>query len=302
MDAEIIGLIAIRSEARPLLNSIDVTMSAEHIQARFHQGHLAGQPVVLAEVGPGKVQTAAVTQHLIDHYRTGLMVSCGSAGALSPALQIGDVILAKRITMHDVGLYANNRFQHLGFYDYTHPDGLHFHRALVVDPALLATARQAAAALNWPRTPPAIHIGGLASGDQVMADNVKKQWLYNTFDALAIDMESGAMAQVASLNQVPWLAIRAISDNADATLDFGQLDFISYSDAPGGRYSQLQKAARVIVNMAQKPSRLTSALKFRQAMRRAAENAARVTIATIATKKLPVGGGGVPPSVSFPIE
>jgi adenosylhomocysteine nucleosidase len=277
-----IGLIAVRGEANPLLKLIDIETKTEQSQAQLCQGQLAGRPVILAEVGPGKVPTAAITQHLIDRYNVDLMVSCGSAGALAQGLQVGDVVLAEKITPHDFGLYLSSGFQHLGIYDTAHPGGLHYHRALTADSTLLATARQAALAITWPKTSPTIETGGLVSGDQVIADGAKKKWLRDTFNALAVDMESGAMAQVAFLNDIPWLAVRAISDSADSAIDFGQLNLISYSDEPGHTLARLQRTVSKVTTLAKKPAHLKAALKIRQGLQRASANAARVTAAIIA--------------------
>lgn len=276
-----IGLIAIRGEADALLKSIDVETTTQHLQARFHRGHLAKHPVVVAEVSPGKVQTAAATQHLIDVYDVELMVNCGSAGALAPQLQVGDVILADALTLHDFGLYAKGDFQHLGFFDHDHPDGLHYRRMLTADPTLLSTAQQAALNIKWAGSAPKIHTGRLVSGDQVISDDTKKQWLHHTFNALAVDMESGAMAQVAFLNNIPWLAIRAVSDNADSTVDFGQRDLITYTDESGTTLTKLKKSAWLVGAAARNPGMVKSALNFRQAIRQAAANAATVILAII---------------------
>jgi adenosylhomocysteine nucleosidase len=277
-----IGLVAVWGEATALLKSINVEMTTQHLQARFHRGHLAGRPVVLAEVGPGKIYTAAATQRLIDQYQVRLLVSCGSAGALSPALRVGDVILADRVTLHDFGLYTENNFQHLGFYDHTRPDGLHFHRALTTDATLLAVAQQAAYRVAWSKTPPKIETGCLTSGDQVIADDAKKQWLRDTFQAVAVDMESGAVAQVALLNGISWLAVRAVSDLADSTVDIGLMDFITYSDEPGSTQVRLRKTVHKVAAILQTPNRFKKALKFRQSIQHAAANAATVTRAIIA--------------------
>jgi adenosylhomocysteine nucleosidase len=280
-----IGLIAIRNEADALLKFITVEATTEHFQTRFHRGHLAGRPVVLAEVSPGKVQTAAATQHLIDGHGVDMMLSCGSAGALAPQLQVGDIVLADALTLHDFGLYAKGDFQHLGFFDHNHPDGLHYRRMLPVDPSLLAAAQQAAHATQWPEPAPAIRTGCLVSGDQVIADATKKQWLHDTFNALAVDMESGAMAQVAVLNNIPWLAVRAVSDSADSTVDLGQQDFITYTDESATPLTRLKKstrtAGRIIGTAARNPGVVKSALNFRQAIKQAAANAATVTVTII---------------------
>lgn len=276
-----IGLIAVRGEATPLLKFISVEATIEQIQTRFHQGNLAGRPVVLAEVGPGKVQTAAVTQHLIDRYGAGLMMSCGSAGALSPQLQLNDVVLAEKVTVHDAGMHLNNGFQYLGIYDNSRPDGFHYHRSLSANPTLLRIAQQAATAITWPKTRPQIKIGGLISGDQVIAAKNKKDWLRDTFNALVVDMESGAMAQVAFLNNIPWLAIRAVSDRADSTIDFDLPSLITYSDEPDNMLARVQQTRRKVTAIAKKPTHLRTMLKIRQRIRQAAANAAQVTAAII---------------------
>ena len=197
-----IGLIAIRGEADALLKAITIETTTAHLQARFHRGHLAGKSVVLAIVSPGKVQTAAATQHLIDVYKIELIISCGSAGALAPQLQVGDIVLADTLTLHDFGLYAKGDFQHLGFVDPHHSDGLHYRRMLQVDSALLAAVQQATFNIEWPNPTPKILTGYLVTGDQMVADETKKQWLHHTFNALAVDMESGAMAQIALLQKI----------------------------------------------------------------------------------------------------
>jgi adenosylhomocysteine nucleosidase len=277
-----IGLIAVRNEAKPLLQEMQVETTRHHLHAQFYQGHLAGCSVILAQVAPGKVQAAAATQHLIDRYGVKLMASCGSAGGLSPQVQVGDVILVDRVVLHDFGLHTEAGFQHLGCPDPNYPDGRHYQRALRVDPQLVATIQQTAGFIEWPSLPPNIITGCLASGDQVIAVAAKKQWLYQTFAAVAVDMETGAMAQVAALNQVPWLAVRALSDKADAALDVGQLNFITFSDEPTGTIKELQKTAQNALHMAQKPGQVKALFNLRQAIQQAAANAATATTAIIA--------------------
>jgi len=262
-----IGLIAVRGEAKPLLKFIQVKTTIEYLQARFHLGTLSGHDIILAEVGPGKVQTAVATQYLVDHYQVSLVMSCGSAGALDPQLQAGDVIVADKVVLHDAGIHATKGFRYLGIYDNAHPDGLHYHRYLTADPTLLAAARQAA---------PSIKIGCLASGDQVIASESKKRWLAETFKAIAVEMESGAMAQVAFLNNIPWLAIRGISDQADSTLDFGLENMITYSDEPSSLPGKIRQSTGKVAQLAKQPSRVIDLLQIRQAIKLAAYNAAQV--------------------------
>ena len=271
-----IGLIAVWGEAKPLLKFIDVRTSVEKIQGRFHIGTLSGRDIVLAEVGVGKVQTAAVTQHLIDHYNIDLVMSCGSAGALDPQLQVGDVVLVDKVVVYDAGIHSNKGFRHTGIYDNTQPDGLHYHRYLAADRELLTTAQQAASSVEWPKAAPSVKTGYLASGDQVIASESKKHWLAESFDGIAVEMETGAMAQIAFLNNIPWLAIRGISDQADSTLDFGLENMITYSDEPSSLPDKIRQTTGKAANLAKQPSQVKALLKLRQGVKLAAHNAAQV--------------------------
>jgi nucleoside phosphorylase len=186
--------------------------------------------------------------------------------------------VADSVVVHDFGIHTEGGFQHLGFYNHHRPDGLHYLRALPANSELLAATHQSVKNIKWSPPSPQIHTGCLASGDQIIADNDKKQWLQHTFNALAVDMESAAMAQVAQLNEIPWLAVRAISDQADSTLDIDLSNFITVSDEP----EQSQSTLRKVITLAKKPGQIKTAFQIRRAVQRAAAHAAQAT-ATIVT-------------------
>jgi adenosylhomocysteine nucleosidase len=75
---------------------------------------------------------------------------------------------------------------------------------------------------------PEIHcyVGRVLSGDQFISDNVTKHRLIETFQGYCAEMEGAAMAQVAFLNEIPFLIIRAISDQADdeATISYEEFE------------------------------------------------------------------------------
>ena len=67
--------------------------------------------------------------------------------------------------------------------------------------------------------------GVFACGDQFVADKEKARKIVDNFDAIACDMESGAIGQVAYLAGVPYVAVRIISDGANegAPISFSEL-------------------------------------------------------------------------------
>ena len=66
------------------------------------------------------------------------------------------------------------------------------------------------------------HIGRIVSGDQFVADSKAESTIQNAFGGLCTEMEGATIAQVAYLNDVPFVIVRAISDKADgsAGIDF----------------------------------------------------------------------------------
>ena len=62
-----------------------------------------------------------------------------------------------------------------------------------------------------------VHKGVIATGDTFVSSSEKKRELLELFNATAVEMEGGAIAQTANKNGVPCMIIRAISDLADGS-------------------------------------------------------------------------------------
>ncbi|HET9753750.1 MAG TPA: hypothetical protein VFP52_12340, partial [Myxococcales bacterium] len=104
------------------------------------------------------------------------VVSCGFAGALSPSLRAGDLLVATAVRA---------------------PDGERLQA-----PELPASRALAQAAR-----------GEIACADRVLATPEEKRAL-GAGGALAVDLESAQVARAAAEAGVPWLAVRAIVDDA----------------------------------------------------------------------------------------
>lgn len=273
-----IGLLAVYGETSHVRALITDQVIHHSVQTRFYHGRLFGQPVILAETGQGKVNAAAAAQYMIDRLNILLLICFGSAGAVASHLAIGDVVVANRVVPHDNGWYTQDTFQHLGIYNGAIPDGRHYRRDWPGSASLIRIAQAAANSITWPNSPPQIFTGTLASGDQVVASAEKKQWLLTTFNALAVDMESAAVAQIASLNDVPWLAIRAVSDKADASININISQLITYDETPP---SKTETARQMMATLLKDPDQLKALHRLRQGIRLAAEHATLVTIAIV---------------------
>lgn len=206
----------------------------------FDRGRLDGHEVVLAEAGIGKVNTAVVATLLASRFDVDLLAFSGVAGGLDPDLAIGDLVIAERAIQHDCGVIEDDGLKpyqagHVPFFNPTERMGYE------AEPALLGRIRAALDGLTFP--PLAAEAGGtgkeakiaygtILAGDQYIHSEVTRERLHRTFDAKAVAMEGGAMAQVAERFGLPWLEIRALSDLAGASSRF---DFSRFVDAVAER-------------------------------------------------------------------
>ena len=177
---------------------------------KFHTGTLYGKSVVIARCGVGKVFASMCATAMIIKYSPSLIVNTGVGGALSPELSCADIVVATRLVQHDMD--TSPLGDPVGMISGINKVGLPASASLCEEIA------QAAASLGIPYAK-----GVIASGDQFIADKAKKEWIRDTFDAIACEMEGAAIGQVCYANGIDFAILRAISDNADEAA--GALDY-----------------------------------------------------------------------------
>jgi len=222
-----IGLVAVHRELQPLLEVLEQRSEERHAEVILRTGLVGRQLVAVAEVLIGPVNAALGAQALVLRHGVVALVSFGSAGALERQLSIGDLVIASRVMVHDAGFFYGHEFDPSGVMGRDRQGRIGYRRAFEADDAWLARAQGAAQRLGIQP----LCLGTVVTGNQVIFSTERKRWLRQTFDALAVDMESAAVAQVAVAYGLPWLAVRAISDTASEewNLDYGRLR--TYLDA-----------------------------------------------------------------------
>lgn len=211
-----IGIIgAMEVEIEKLREQMENVVAGTRGGMTFFQGTLLGQPVVLVRSGIGKVNAAACTQILFDCYGVELVMNTGIAGSLRNEINIGDIVVATDALQHDVEAvafgYAPGVIPQMECSAFPADEKLRELAVLVCREALPDIG---------------IHCGRVLSGDQFIASREKKEQLVELFSGYCTEMEGAAIAQVAYLNKVPYMIIRAISDKADdsAQMDYGEFE------------------------------------------------------------------------------
>ncbi|MBI5395459.1 MAG: 5'-methylthioadenosine/adenosylhomocysteine nucleosidase [Verrucomicrobia bacterium] len=210
----------------------------------FITGTLAGRKVVLACSGSGKVHAAMTTTLLLDHFKPAEVLFTGVAGAINPALDRGDIVVAEKIAQHDFGDLTTQGFEPKG--PGRAPNGRRPPLFIASPKPLLELAGKAGKGLTFEKVPtatgehvPAIHHGVIVTGDVFVSSPAKKAELRKQFNADAVEMEGGAVAQICWHQQVPCLVIRSMSDKADAS---AALDFVSFAEVAAQNSAKLTMA------------------------------------------------------------
>ena len=190
-------LCASDTELSPFLPHLKREWSRERAMLTFYGGELCGRKAVMVYSGVCKVNAAVAAQLLIDAFGAEILLNAGTAGGMAEQVRLFDTVVSEEIAYHDVAGDILTEF---------HPwmKSVYF----PADPALLAAARKCAASLDQP-----VLFGRTVTGEQFIAEENRAE-INRRFSPLATDMESGAAAHVCYVNQIPFLAVRSISDTA----------------------------------------------------------------------------------------
>ena len=236
-----IGLMsAMHEELALLLDAMPDEHRVSVAGRDFWQGHWQGRPVVAVLSRIGKVAAATTATALIERFGVDRIVFTGVAGGIGTGVQVGDVVLAEGFVQHDmdasplfprheVPLYGRSRF----VTDTALSRGLAqaAQQVLAQVHTHVGEAAVAAFGLNAPR----LHTGLIASGDRFVSTTAECRALQQALpEALAVEMEGAAVAQVCADYGVPFAALRTISDRAD---DDAHADFSRFIREVASRYS-----------------------------------------------------------------
>lgn len=228
-----LGVIgAMELEVEALRAALVGARSTQRASMTFYEGALRGLPCVVVRCGIGKVNAALCVQLLRDLFGVTHVLNTGVAGSLSAQLDIGDIVVSSDAAYHDVDVTA------LGYPAGQMPG---MPAAFPADADLIARAQAACAAVAAD-----VHAqtGRVVSGDQFVAQGARKDVLAREFGGLCTEMEGAAVAHAASVNGLPFVILRAISDKAD---DSAHMDYPTFERAAAARCAAIveEMAARM---------------------------------------------------------
>lgn len=193
-----LGIIgAMQIEIDLLKDKIEILETFTLAGFPFYSGVLYGKEIVLARCGVGKVNAAACTQILINRFHVDCIINTGIGGSLNKEVGICDLVISSDVTHHDVRkAQMKNLFP--------------FQETFTANKVLIDLAIRACHSKGKK-----YHHGRIVSGECFVESGELKDVLIKNYSASCVEMEGSAVGHVAFINNIPFLILRCISDNAD---------------------------------------------------------------------------------------
>ena len=181
--------------------SEEIELAGRPVSSRSEKG----MNIFAIQAGPGKIQCASAAQLIIDRFKPDIVMGVGGAGALSPKLDIFDIVCGEYAYEYDVCTfeefprYADELTTSTILTDLSEEgkDILHqFGKQVESEKSI------------------SFGIGNIASGEKVIKDRTLREKLHSAFQAMACNWESSAILKTAKLNGIRSMAFHVISDKA----------------------------------------------------------------------------------------
>lgn len=243
MKERIIGIMgAMPEEINGIVDLLSERKEFSMGMRTYFTGKLHGIKTVVVFSRWGKVAAATTALHLILEFNITELIFTGVAGATNHELQIGDIVIAKRLIQHDMDarpLMSQYEIPLLGVTFFEN------------NPKQLAIASQAVTHLiesnhlykvidqheleQFGIQQPKLFIGDIASGDKFFSTHHHKNELLQQLPTiLCVEMEGASVAQVCYEYNIPCIILRTISDTAD---EKAEIDFSSFIKNISSKYS-----------------------------------------------------------------
>lgn len=184
----------------------------------FYINEYKGNKIVNACCGIAKVNAALCTQVMIDNFSPDYIINAGVAGGMNSAVKVCDIVISTEVLPHDLDAHF--------LADYPP-----YCAVFKANEALMNTAEKVCGefSVNSFR-------GRIVSGEQFISDSAVKAAIQEKFNPYAVDMESAAVGHACYLNDMPFVSVRCISDNAD---DEGAMSFDEFEKIAAKRVAEI---------------------------------------------------------------
>jgi adenosylhomocysteine/aminodeoxyfutalosine nucleosidase len=206
---------AMPEEVAPILERLDDVEEVNYAKNKYYKAKYKDIDVVVAYSKIGKVFSTLTAATMLQMFACDVLLFTGVAGAVNPDLKIGDLVVASKLAQHDLDITI-----------FGHPHGYVPEGSVYVeaDRDLIGLSKIVASEMGV-----SVKEGIIATGDQFIASEERKNFIAKTFKADALEMEGASVAVVCDALGVPFFILRSISDSADMDAGFNFEEFVESS-------------------------------------------------------------------------
>ena len=237
----VIGIMsAMHEELAAVLAAMPDEQRVQVAGRDFWVGHWQGHSVVAVLSRIGKVAAATTATVLLERFEVDSLVFTGVAGGLGSGVRVGDVVVADSFVQHDMDaspLFPRHEVPLYGLARFEADADLSAQLAAASQQVLAQAVQHLGAGTlgAFQLSSPRLHQGLIISGDRFVSTSAESHALRQALpEALAVEMEGAAVAQVCRDYGVPFAAVRTISDRAD---DAAHTEFQRFIREVASRYS-----------------------------------------------------------------
>ncbi len=217
-------LVAMDKELELVLAAVGPTSQLRLGDTVYHTAPYGHHELIIGKAGIGKVNAAIATVTLLDNLHPALVINSGVAGGVGVARPL-DVVIPTSIAYHDVWCGPG-----------TEPgvaDGMPARFGCPLDDEHISGLGARA--------------GLLASGDIFVSSAAEVERIRSLYpDAVAVDMESAAMAHACHMRGVPFICLRVVSDTPGAVDDNAAQYSDFWTDAPRHTFDTLHRLLQIL--------------------------------------------------------
>jgi adenosylhomocysteine nucleosidase len=206
---------AVDTELQPLLSALEQRKEVRHAAWTFWTGRLGGKRVVVSRTDVGPINAVASTMIAIDRFKPRAIINQGTAGAHNPDFRLWDIVVSERTT--DYSAYKSSHGDSGTGIDTKRwtalPHRIRMNGELKSFNSFPADARLMEAALRVPYSRARVRKGNVGSAYQFNRELDLIAFMYRTYGTDSEDMESAYAHGAAQAMNVPFVAIRIISDS-----------------------------------------------------------------------------------------
>ena len=197
-------------------------LKGEHIKKisgfEYYIDKIGNKTVINACSGISKVNAALCSQVLIDNFKPDAVINAGIAGGMNPDIKVCDMVIANEVIAHDLDLHFLTDYPPYCW-------------IFKCNQKLMDSAVEICKKMNVQS-----FIGRIVSGESFISSNEVKKQIKDRLDPYAVDMESSAIGHCAHINDIPFVSVRCISDNAD---DEGSMSFDEFEKIAAKRVAEI---------------------------------------------------------------